>query len=163
MTTVFFFVPPPSRTHQSSLLGLFSAGPSSTTVGCPAAAIRLPSRERRFLLGGVGGFPGGPKRLQAEAPWENRWGVNQLSSAKPDSEKLPPYAPRLRPPVVWKAPRRCLGGHQSVRPSQLSLALLSPKREGEDPPEKARHLSSCKSRRALHLHKPHPPTTTTSS
>ncbi|KAI4897226.1 hypothetical protein NFI96_004597 [Prochilodus magdalenae] len=56
------------------------------------------------------------------------------SSAKPDSEKLPPYAPRLASSSGLESPTTLLGGISLYDPR--NYALLSPKREGEDPPKK---------------------------
>lgn len=75
---------------------------------------------------------GGDPRLQ-------RGSSNQpvAASVKPDSEKLPPYAPRLASSIGagLDSPTTLLGGISLYDPRNHSL--LSPKRESEEPPKKS--------------------------
>ncbi|KAL6487642.1 hypothetical protein MHYP_G00042680 [Metynnis hypsauchen] len=56
------------------------------------------------------------------------------ASVKSDSEKLPPYAPRLASSSGLESPTTLLGGISLYDPRNHSL--LSPKREAEEPPKK---------------------------
>lgn len=75
---------------------------------------------------------GGDPRLQ-------RGSSNQsvAASAKPDSEKLPPYAPRLASSIGagLESPTTLLGGISLYDPRNHSL--LAPKRESEEQPKKS--------------------------
>ncbi|XP_037394684.1 zinc finger CCCH domain-containing protein 6 [Pygocentrus nattereri] len=123
---------PPGRTLESRLSAEKPTDPRTHKALDPrvSRSVSLDSKLPSMRDGSSGVGVMDPRLQRSTAGTTSQ----PAASAKSDSEKLPPYAPRLATSSGLESPTTLLGGISLYDPR--NHALLSPKREAEESPKK---------------------------